>query len=161
MTAGAAPDERATTDDALLGGQVRYRQPARGYRVGLEAPLLAAFALPPGRRPPRAIVDLAAGPGAVGLCLGWWRPSARLTLVERDPWHAELARHNVASNALGERSQVIEGDAADCDTRLGRGVADLVVSNPPWFVRGAGADYTPDVHALLWPERLAPPASSR
>lgn len=128
----------ATTDDALLGGQVAYRQPARGYRVGLEAPLLAAFALPPGRRRPRTVVDLGAGPGAVALCLGWHLPTANLTLVERDPLHAALARHNVARNALGARAQVHEGDASGCDQALGRGVADLVVSNPPWFDRGGG-----------------------
>ena len=134
----AAPAERATTDDALLGGQVSYRQPARGYRVGLEAPLLAAFARPPGRRPPRTIIDLGSGPGAVGLCLAWRLPAARLTLIERDPFHAELARHNLARNGLGERGQVIEGEAIDSDAALGRGVADLVVSNPPWFDRSSG-----------------------
>jgi len=130
--------EHAVTDDALLGGRLRYRQPAVGYRVGLEAPLLAAFSLRPGRRPPRVVVDLASGPGAVGLCLSVRLPSARLLLVERDPHHASLARDNVALNNLGPRALVFERDAAGCDEALGRGVADLVVSNPPWFDRSGG-----------------------
>ncbi|MCS6900018.1 MAG: methyltransferase [Myxococcales bacterium] len=126
------------TEDALLGGRLSYRQPARGYRVGLEAPLLAAFALPRGRRPPRVVVDLGAGPGAVALCLAFQLPRARVVLVERDPLHAALARDNLERNGLGDRSQVHERDAQGSEEVLGRGVADLVVSNPPWFDRAGG-----------------------
>lgn len=130
--------EPACSDDALLGGRVRYRQPLDGYRVGLEAPLLAAFAVVPGRRAPRAIVDLASGPGAVGLCLAVRLPRARVALVERDPLHARLARENVTSNGFDERVRVLERDAEGCDEELGRGACDLVVSNPPWFDRAGG-----------------------
>jgi tRNA1(Val) A37 N6-methylase TrmN6 len=130
------------TDDALLGGRIRYRQPARGYRVGLEAPLLAAFALVRGRRPPKRAVDLGAGPGAVGLCLAHSLSSVRVTLVEPEPFHAALARENVASNGLAGRVEVLEQEASGVDLLLGRGAADLVVSNPPWFDEGAGARAT-------------------
>ena len=34
--------ERTVTEDALLGGRVRLLQPARGYRVAIDAVLLAA-----------------------------------------------------------------------------------------------------------------------
>ena len=40
-----APPPHLTTDiveNALLGGRVRLRQPARGYRAGMDAALLAA-----------------------------------------------------------------------------------------------------------------------
>jgi tRNA1(Val) A37 N6-methylase TrmN6 len=127
------------TDDALLGGQIRYRQPARGYRVGLEAPLLAAFALVRGRRPPTRAIDLGAGPGAVGLCLAHSLPSLRVTLVEPEPSHAALARWNVEVNGFSGRLDVVEQEAAGVDLALGRGAADLIVTNPPWFDEGAGA----------------------
>lgn len=131
--------ELPTTDDTLLGGRLRYRQPASGYRVGLEAPLLAAFAVVAGRRPPRAIVDLGAGPGAVGLCLAVALPSARVTLVEPDAAHAALARENAQQNGFAERISVIERAAQGVDGEVGRGGYDLVVSNPPWFDEDAGA----------------------
>ncbi|MCU0659458.1 MAG: methyltransferase [Polyangiaceae bacterium] len=127
-----------STEDALLGGRIRYVQPAQGYRVSLEAPLLAAFAMPPGRRPPRTLVDLASGPGAVALCLAHRLPRARLLLVERDALHAHLARENLALNGHEGRGQVLERDALRCEEELGRGVAELVVSNPPWFDRSGG-----------------------
>lgn len=133
-----AGEDLATTDDTLLGGRVRYRQPARGYRVGLEAPLLAAFALPARHKPPRALVDLAAGPGAVALCLAQRLPEARLLLVERDPFHAALALENLGQNGHEGRSEVFQRDAHRSEEALGRGVAELVVSNPPWFDRGGG-----------------------
>jgi tRNA1(Val) A37 N6-methylase TrmN6 len=134
------PDEGApVTVDALLGGRIAYVQPARGYRVGLEAPLLAAFALPPGRRAPRRVADLGAGPGAVGLCVGARCPGAEIALVERDPFAARLARENVTRAGWGARARVLEADAARADGALGRGRFDLVVSNPPWFWEGHGA----------------------
>lgn len=134
-----ASPEPLLTHDALLRGRIAYAQPARGYRVGLEAPLLAAFALPPGRRPPRRVVDLGAGPGAVGLCVALHCPSASLALVERDTLAARCARENVERQGWSDRARVVEADASNLDAELGRGVADLVVSNPPWFWQGHGA----------------------
>ena len=58
--------ETALTEDALLGGRVRLLQPRRGYRVAVDAVLLAAAVDPAaGER----VLDLGAGVGAVGLCL--------------------------------------------------------------------------------------------
>src|SRR6516225_6411722 len=66
-----ADEELATTDDAVLGGALRLRQPRRGHRVGHDAILLAASCpLEPGD----SVVDLGAGVGAVGLA----RPASRL-----------------------------------------------------------------------------------
>ena len=130
--------ELPVTDDALLGGRVRYRQPARGYRVGLEAPMMAAFAVREGVRTPRSIVDLGAGPGAIGLCVATRLSDAKVRLVERDPLHAALARENVAANGMQARVDVVESDVTKVDEALGRGSAELVVTNPPWFARASG-----------------------
>ena len=44
MTVASATPEVTpdTVENALLGGRVRLRQPARGYRAGMDAALLAA-----------------------------------------------------------------------------------------------------------------------
>ena len=58
--------ETELTEDALLGGRVRLLQPRRGYRVAVDAVLLAAaIDAAAGER----VLDLGAGVGAVGLCL--------------------------------------------------------------------------------------------
>lgn len=131
-----------TTDDTLLGGRVRVRQPKQGYRVGLEAPLLAAFALGEPRKPPRHIVDLGAGVGSVGLCASHFCVGARLTLVEDEPATAVLARVNLEQNGLSARGSVVVSSVTQVVETLGRGVADLVLTNPPWFDEAAG--HVPD-----------------
>src|SRR5229473_3780911 len=78
---------RAFTDDAVLGGRLRLRQPARGHRVGHDAILLAAAC--PARAGER-VVDLGAGVGAAGLALAARVPDATVTLVEIDPELAAL-----------------------------------------------------------------------
>src|SRR5262245_55763877 len=65
---------RGVTQDALFDGALTLFQPARGYRVNIDALLLAAFAAR-GRRARRAI-DLGAGVGAVGLSLLYLRAAA-------------------------------------------------------------------------------------
>lgn len=127
-----------TTDDTLLGGRVRVRQPRKGYRVGLEAPLLAAFGLEEPRKPPRHIVDLGAGVGSVGLCASHFSPRARVSLVEDEPETARLAAHNVAENGVADRATVIATSVVDTVDVLGKGTADLVLTNPPWFGEDAG-----------------------
>lgn len=126
------------TRDALLGGRITYAQPRRGYRVGHEAPMLASFALLPDTRPPRRVLDLGAGAGAVGLCLARALVAARVTLVEREPLAARLAAENARDNGWADRVEALTVDVAHAAEALPRGGFDLVVSNPPWFELSRG-----------------------
>ena len=70
------------TEDLVLGGALRLRQPRHGHRVGHDAVLLAAAC------PARAgehVVELGAGVGAAGLAVAARRPDIMVTLVEIDP----------------------------------------------------------------------------
>ena len=93
----AAPD---VTDDAVLGGRLRLRQPRRGHRVGHDAILLAAAC--PARAGER-VVDLGAGVGAAGLALAARIDGVIVTLVEVDPHLAALATENAQLNGLAAR----------------------------------------------------------
>lgn len=98
-----------TTEDAILGGRLRLRQPKRGHRVGHDAVLLAAAC------PARAgdtIVDLGAGVGAAGLALAVRVASAGVTLVEIDPKLAALAGENARLNHLETRVRAVALDVA-------------------------------------------------
>ena len=55
-----------TSEDAILGGRLRIRQPLRGHRVGHDAILLAAATA---AHSGELAVDLGAGVGAAGLRL--------------------------------------------------------------------------------------------
>jgi tRNA1Val (adenine37-N6)-methyltransferase len=127
--------ERGSTADTLLDGRLRLRQPADGYRVNVDALLLAAFAAV-GRRAELAM-DLGAGVGTVGLLLERCGAARRLALVEREPELCEFASHNLET--LGVSGSV---HAVDLErTSLPRALvqrADLIVANPPFFAPGSG-----------------------
>jgi tRNA1(Val) A37 N6-methylase TrmN6 len=143
----------AVTDDAYLSGRLMLLQPRKGYRAGLDAVLLAAAApvedaAVAGR--PLRVLDAGAGVGAVGLCLARRVAEARVTLVERDPQLAALARANVKRNDLEARVAVVEADltfplASAPELAQAAETFDLVLSNPPYYDEGYG---TPAPDAL-------------
>jgi tRNA1(Val) A37 N6-methylase TrmN6/GNAT superfamily N-acetyltransferase len=120
----------AISEDGLLGGRVRLRQPVRGYRAGLDAALLAAsLDLRPGER----ALELGCGPGGALLQAAMRFPQAQLAGVERDAAALALAEQNVALNGLSERVQVRAGDVAAGARGLALSGFDAAFSNPPFF----------------------------
>jgi tRNA1(Val) A37 N6-methylase TrmN6 len=97
------------TDDAVLGGRLRLRQPARGHRFGHDAILLAAAC--PARSGEQAM-DLGAGVGAAGLALAARVDGCTVTLVEIDPALAALAAENAQRNGLAARVRAVVLDSA-------------------------------------------------
>ena len=67
--------ESETSEDAILGGRLRIRQPLRGHRVGHDAILLAAATA---ARSGELAVDLGAGVGAAGTCACRARPGTEI-----------------------------------------------------------------------------------
>jgi tRNA1(Val) A37 N6-methylase TrmN6 len=98
------------TDDAVLGGRLRLKQPAKGHRFGHDAILLAA-ACP--ARAGEQVVDLGAGVGAAGLALVARVDGCVVTLVEIEPALAALAAENAQRNGLGARVRAVVLDSAE------------------------------------------------
>lgn len=118
------------TEDALLGGRVRLRQPRAGYRAAID-PVLLAAAVPV--RAGERVLDLGCGAGAVFLCLLARQPELIVTAVERDPAMAALARDNAALNGAAGRVAVVEADVAGLPPAWEEGGFDHAVSNPPYL----------------------------
>jgi tRNA1(Val) A37 N6-methylase TrmN6 len=139
--ADPAPD----TADAFLGGRLRLYQPASGHRAGTDAILLAA-AVPTSAS--GLAIDIGAGVGAAGLAAASAAPGLRVSLLEREPALAALARTNIAANQLEGRATVAEADLLSPDACRVVGLepasADLVLTNPP-FLSGDKARISPDV----------------
>lgn len=132
--------EQATTSDAFLSGRLEILQPAKGYRAGLDAVLLAAAVEIASGRECR-VLDAGAGVGTAGLCLAVRAPEVRLTLLERAAPLAALARRNATRNGLDGRVEVVEADLlASAAEHEARGLrADLfqhVIANPPYLEEG-------------------------
>jgi tRNA1(Val) A37 N6-methylase TrmN6 len=131
-----------TTEDRMLDGRVRLRQPARGYRAGLDAALLAAACdAGDGAR----VIEAGCGAGAALLAAAARRPGARFTGVERDPKALALALENIVLNGMEGRVQAVAGDVALRFSGLGLPVFDAALANPPFFddpdaLRGPAAE---------------------
>jgi tRNA1(Val) A37 N6-methylase TrmN6 len=136
--------ETPLTEDALLGGRVRLLQPRRGYRVAVDAVLLAAaVAAVAGER----VLDLGAGVGSVGLCLAIRVPGCSVVGIELQSSLAAIAERNAALNGLTERVRTIVHDlAAPLPADLG--LFDHVATNPP-YLPAAVADPSPDPSKAL------------
>jgi tRNA1(Val) A37 N6-methylase TrmN6 len=126
--------EPEITEDALLNGRIRIRQPKRGYRVNVDTLLLAAT-LPPARMrcDGTRVVEPCCGVAAALLAVA--TPYDRegdieFVGIERDPLYAELARQNVELNGQSHRAKIIEADALDPHADFG--VFDYVFFNPPY-----------------------------
>ena len=117
-------------ENGLLNGRVRLRQPARGYRAGMDAALLAA-AVP--ALPGQTVIEAGCGAGAVLMQIAARRPGVVLTGIERDPAMAALAMENAALNGMEATATIRQGDVAAGFRALGRAPADWAVSNPPFF----------------------------
>lgn len=123
------------TDDTLLGGRVRLRQPADGYRAAIDPVLLAAAC----GNGAESALDLGCGAGAASLALLARLPTVRVTGIEIDAGLAALARDNAAANGWADRFVAIAGDVAHhTDTDF-----DLAFCNPP-YLDAARSDPSPD-----------------
>lgn len=123
-----------TTEDDFLGGRLRIRQPAEGYRAGLD-PVLLAASVP--ARPGETVLELGTGSAVALLCLLARVPDLEATGVERNPVMAALARQNVAAN--GFQAEIAEADVAQLPPDLREIAFDHVLANPPFFDRTRGS----------------------
>ena len=111
---GAERDAIETSEDAVLGGRLRLRQPLRGHRVGHDAILLAAAT---GGRAGEQAVDLGAGVGAAGLALAVRVGGLKVTLVEIDAALCALAADNARLNRLDDRVRALALRCRGCRRR--------------------------------------------
>jgi tRNA1(Val) A37 N6-methylase TrmN6 len=117
-----------TTSDGFLGGQITLLQPARGFRAGLDAVLLAA-AIP--ARSGSEVLDLGSGVGTAALCLAARVKGCGITGVEIDSKLVDLALRNATANGVADRVTFVEDDVFAMRPAL-RHQFDHVMCNPPF-----------------------------
>lgn len=126
-------EEPTFTEDLLLGGRIRLKQPAAGYRVAID-PVFLAAAVP--AEPHQLVLDVGCGAGAAMLCLAARVPHSRLVGLEMQRDLVRLAGDNVILNGLEVRASVMIGDLLHPPPRLSPGAFDHVMANPPFHRRG-------------------------
>jgi len=135
MTIG--DDGLPVTEDQLLGGRVRLRQPADGARVAIDPVFLAAaIAVEPGQ----VVLDIGCGTGAAMLCVAAREPQCRVTGLERQRDLVRIAGDNIILNGMATRASVMVGDLLQPPPRISAGSFDHVMANPPYLPQGAGSE---------------------
>jgi tRNA1(Val) A37 N6-methylase TrmN6 len=127
-----------TTRDAFLAGRVHVRQPAKGFRSGLDAVFLAA-ACP--ATPGRTILEAGCGAGVASLCLLARVDAVKIVGVEADRKLVNLAQENAGTNGFGGRFDIIAADITEPWSSLEiaglrREAYDHAIANPPFYVQG-------------------------
>jgi tRNA1(Val) A37 N6-methylase TrmN6 len=122
----------AFSHDTLLDGRVSLIQPRRGYRVAVDAVLLAAAtAAAAGDR----VADLGTGVGAAALCLATRVADVRVVGIDLQPDLVALAAANSIANGVAGRVTMVAGDL--CRLPFRPGGFDRVMANPPYLRAGA------------------------
>lgn len=125
--------EQELTEDTLLGGRIRVRQPKRGYRVNADTLLLAAAVeTAPGMR----LLEAGCGVGAALIAVAARTENARFVGVERDANMAAIARENLAMNGMSTVAEIVTGDVLGRDAN--HRPFDGVFFNPPFDAEGEG-----------------------
>jgi tRNA1Val (adenine37-N6)-methyltransferase len=117
-----------TTTDRFLGGRVTLRQPARGFRSGLDAVMLAA-GVP--ATPGDDVLELGAGSGAASLCLAARVGDCAIAGVEIDAELVVLAKENAKANGVEARVRFACADIFALPSPL-RQEFSHVLANPPF-----------------------------
>jgi tRNA1(Val) A37 N6-methylase TrmN6 len=125
--------EPSFTEDRLLGGRIRLRQPTAGYRVAID-PVFLAASVP--AEPHQLVLDVGCGSGAAMLCLAARVPHSRVVGLEMQRDLVRLAGDNVILNGLEARASAMIGDLLHPPPRLSPGAFDHVMANPPFNERG-------------------------
>lgn len=117
--------------DGFLGGRVRLRQPAGGFRSGIDAVMLAAT-IP--ALEGDEVLEMGSGAGVASLCLAARVPGCRVCGVEIDPDLVALANANARDNGMEQRVHFLEADALAPPKVLRTSFAH-VFCNPPFHGR--------------------------
>ena len=109
-------------------------QPERGYRFGVDAVLLAAFAA---SKPVSKYLDLCTGSAVVPILMSA-RTHGSFFGLEIQPGYADMGRRSVLANGLGGRISVITGDLRNIHEIFPAASFGAVTVNPPYIKAGCG-----------------------
>ena len=137
-------------DDLQLNG-LKIIQNPEWFCFGIDAVLLSGFAKIKNKE---TVIDLGCGNGILPLLLyGKYNPK-HITGVEIQEQVADMAKRSIELNKLTDKIDIYKGDIKDCASVLGKGINDIVVTNPPYKKNETGIINPHDAKAVARHEIL-------
>ncbi|MSP30825.1 MAG: methyltransferase domain-containing protein [Acetobacteraceae bacterium] len=118
------------TENTLLNGRLRYRQPRLGFRSGIE-PIFLAATIP--ARAGERVLEAGSGAGATLLCLAARVPGITALGIEINPDLVALATSNGAISPLADLHFI----AGDITAGPEIGLFHHACANPPYHTSGS------------------------
>lgn len=148
--------ENNISKDYIINGNIALYQFKKGYRVGLDALLLASMV--PNETKPINILELGAGVGAVTLSITYRIPLSTVTAIEKSLDYYQLLVANIQQNKFaGDRIVALNQDILDCKKLSNKftNQFDVVVTNPPYFKVNQGVASKNSLKAIAHMESSA------
>lgn len=142
--------ENERLDDLQYKG-LRLLQKKGGFCFGVDAVLLSYFAQVAKNS---KVIDLGTGTGIIALLLAAKKEPLKVTGLEIQPEMAEMAARSVKLNRLEDRVEIVQGDIREASKLFGASSFDVVVTNPPYMVKGGGLLNPADTKAVARHEIL-------
>lgn len=124
--------ENERVDDLQLKG-LKIIQNPEGFCFGIDAVLVSNFSQ---IKKNGLVVDLGTGTGIIPLLISGKSSAKKIYGVEVQEEVADMARRSVALNGLEERIEIVHQNLKTIFEYLPKGLADVVISNPPYMPAG-------------------------
>jgi len=118
------------TEDTLLGGSVRLRQPRDGFRAAIDTVFLAA-SVP--AKSGQSVLELGIGTGGAALCLSHRITDLKILGMDINSSAIALARENILLNGADKNVDAVIGDVAEPLPKNFEVAFDHVMMNPPFL----------------------------
>ena len=110
-------------------------QSSDGFCFGMDAVLLSGIVEADNGE---TVVDLGTGTGILPILIEAKTNASKLYGLEIQKDSVDMARRSVEMNDLESKIEIVEGDIKEASTILGKAMADIVVTNPPYMEKGTG-----------------------
>ena len=134
------------SEDRFLDGRIVAHQPARGFRSGLDA-VMVASAVP--ATAGDTVLELGSGAGVASLCLAARVPGCVIVGTEFVGSLVDLANSNAEANSMSARVRFEQGDVLHPPAPLRRDF-DHVFCNPPFHGEENKSSPQEDRALALW-----------
>ncbi|MCI7147730.1 MAG: tRNA1(Val) (adenine(37)-N6)-methyltransferase [Candidatus Fimisoma sp.] len=127
--------------DQIGFGSLKLIQNPQEFCYGVDAVILADFAVNFCKKAPVTVADLGCGSGIIPLIISYRTEAAHIYGVEiqKEAW--DKACRNAKLNNLEERLTFVNADVKNAEHGWGKdltGKMDMVTCNPPYFRKGSG-----------------------